>query len=71
MKPTTSLYSDSTMSNALNICCCFSVFYCNLKEKDQIRRIINSKKRNIYMRNQYYYFDLTRIRVGQAHTTKN
>ena len=25
----------------------------------------------IYIENQYYYFDLLKIRVRQAHTTKN
>ena len=37
------LPGDSTMSNTLNFC--FYVFYCNLKQKDQIRRIINGKKK--------------------------
>ena len=37
-----SLLCDSTMSGALNFC--FYVFFCNLKEKDHIRRNINSKK---------------------------
>ena len=37
-----SLLCDSTMSSALNFC--FYVFFCNLKEKDDIRRNINSKK---------------------------
>ena len=37
-----SLLCDSTMSSALNFC--FYVFFCNLKEKDHIRRNINSKK---------------------------
>ena len=41
----TSLLRDSTMSSALNFC---YVFYYNLKEKDYIRKIINSKKINIY-----------------------
>ena len=36
------------MSNALNFWF-FYVFYCNLKEKNHIRRIINGKKGNIYM----------------------
>ena len=51
----------------------FSVFYCNLKEKYLIRRIMNSKNRNINAQNQYYYyyFDLLKIRVGKVHTTKN
>ena len=40
------LLHDSKISNALIF---FYVFYCNLKEKDHIRRIINSEKRNIYM----------------------
>ena len=39
------LPGDSTMSNTLNFC--FYVFYCNLKQKDQIRRIINGKKKRI------------------------
>ena len=25
----------------------------------------------LFIGNQYYYFDLTKIRVGRAHTTKN
>ena len=37
-----SLLRDSTMSNALNFC--FYLCYCNLKEKDHTRRIINNKK---------------------------
>ena len=58
------------MSNALKFWF-FYVFYCNLKEKNHIRRIINGKKGNIYMWNQYcYYFDLPKFRVGQARTTK-
>ena len=39
-----SLLHDSTMSNALNFCCFFYVFYCNLK-KDHIKRNIHSKRR--------------------------
>ena len=42
-----SLLCDSTMPSALNIC--FYLFYCNQKEKDHIRRKINSKNKNIYM----------------------
>ena len=42
-----SLLLDSTISNALDFCS-FYVFYCNLKEKDDIRRIIISKKGNIW-----------------------
>ena len=64
-----SLLRDSAMSNALNFC--FYIFYCNLKEKDHTKRIIDSKKINIYLGNQYYYFGLPKIRVGRAHTTKN
>ena len=65
-----SLLHDSTMSNVLHFCF-FMLFYCNLKEKDHIRRIIKSKNRNIYKWNQYYYyFDLPKIRVGRARTTK-
>ena len=30
-----------------------------------------AKKGNIYMWNQYYYFDLPKVRVGRARTTKN
>ena len=41
------------------------------KKKNHIRRIINTKKRNIYMRNQYYYFDLMKIQVGWACITEN
>ena len=57
------------LSSALNIC--FYVFYRYLKEKDHIKRNINSKKRNVYVENQYYcYFGLLKIRgVGLARTT--
>ena len=42
-----------------------------LKERAHIRRKINSQ-RSVYMRNQYYYcFDLAKIRVVQARTTKH
>ena len=34
---------DSTMSSALNFC--FYVFFCNLKENNQIRRNINNIKK--------------------------
>ena len=61
-----SLLGDSKMSNA---CFCY-VFYFDLKEKDYIRRIINSKE-NKYMWNQYYHFDLPKIRIGRVRTTKN
>ena len=66
-----SLLHDSTISSALNFC--FYVFCCNPKEKGDITRNINSKKRNLYIGNQYYYyyFGLPKIRVGQAHATKN
>ena len=37
-----SLLRDSTVSNALNFC--LYLCYCNLKEKDHARRIINNKK---------------------------
>ena len=48
----------------------FDIF--ELKEKDHIRRKIHSEK-SVYMRNKcyYYYFDLAKIRVGWARTTKN
>ena len=50
----------------------FYLFYRILKEKDYIRRKVNSKKRNVYMWNQYYcYFDLPKIGVGWDPTTKN
>ena len=39
-----SLLRDSIMANALNFC--FYLCYCNLKEKDHTRRIIN---KNIYI----------------------
>ena len=65
-----SLLRDSTMSSAPNFCF-FYVFYCNLKEKYHIKRNVDSKKRNVYTENQYYYFDLPKIRVGQARATKN
>ena len=58
------------MSSAPNFYFFFYVFYCNLKEK-YIKRNVDSKKRNICTGNQYYYFDLPKIRVGQACTTKN
>ena len=34
----------------------FYVFYRILQEKDHIKRNINSKKRNVYIGNQYYHF---------------
>ena len=40
-----SLLHDSTMQNALNFG--FYVFYCYLKDKDHIRRIMISKKKKI------------------------
>ena len=46
-----SLLHDSTMPNALNFV--FYVFYCYLKDKDHIRRIIISKKIYIYI----YFFE--------------
>ena len=66
-----SLLQDSTISSALDFCFFFNVFYCNLKEKGQITRNINSKKRNVEIGNLYYYFGLPKISIGQAHTTKN
>ena len=59
-----SLLRDSTTSS-VPIFFFFFVFYCNLKEK-YIKRNVDSKKRNVYTGNQYYYFDLLKIRVGQA-----
>ena len=71
MKSTTALLQDSTISSALNFC--FFVFYRNLKEKDHIKININSKKSNVYIGNQYYYYylGLPKIRIGRARTTKN
>ena len=50
----------------------FSLFYYNLKGKDQNRRKTSTKK-NIYMWNQYYYhyFDVPKIRFSWAHTIEN
>ena len=42
-----SLFSDSTISSEINFC--FVLFYRNLKEKDHIRRNINSKKIYLYV----------------------
>ena len=64
-----SLLCDSMLSNVLIFR--FYPFYCNRKEKNHIRRKINSNKKNIYLWNQYYYFDLPKIRVRQACMTKN
>ena len=68
MKPTTALCSDSTMSNAPNFC--FLCILLQSKKKDHIRRNINSQKKNVFMCSQYYYFDLSKIRVGWTCTTK-
>ena len=66
----TSLLLDSTISSALNFC--FYVFYCYLKEKDYVKRNIDSKKRNVYIGNQYScYSGLPKIRVGRALKAKN
>ena len=65
-------YSEiQQISKALNFC--FYISYCNLKEKERIKRNINSKKKHVYIANQYYYyFRLPRIRVGiRVGTTKN
>ena len=70
MKSTTSLYSEIQQCQVHQIFVFFYVFYCNLKEK-YIKRNVDSKKRNVYTENQYYYFDLPKIRVGQARATKN
>ena len=62
--------STTSISSALNLF--FYVFYRNLKEKDHIKRNINSKKRNVYIGNRYhYYFGLPKIRIGRTRTTKN
>ena len=50
------------------------ILYGNLKEKDHIKRKINSKKRGVYIGNQYYYyyyFRLPKIRVCRARTINN
>ena len=57
-----SLLCDSTMSNALNFC-----FKCTLLK---LKRKINHKNKNVYMLNQNY-FDLPKITVDRACTTKN
>ena len=57
------LLRDSPMSSVLD----FRFSYTLLQPK----RKINGKKKNVYMRKQYYYFDLPKIRVGRARTTKN
>ena len=57
----------STMSSALNFC--FISILLQPKRK-KIWRKINSKNKNIYMWNQYYYFDLPKIGVGRTHTAK-
>ena len=47
-------------------------YFVNLKEKDQIKKYINSKKRDDYIGNQYYsHFGLLKIRVGWGRTTNN
>ena len=69
MKSTTSLLRDSTIPSAKFL---FFVFYRYLKEKDHVKRNINSKERNNYIGNQYYYyFGLPKIRVSWPRTTKN
>ena len=71
MKWTTSLYSEIQQYKVHEIFV-FHVFFRNLKEEDHIKRNINSKKRNVCIGNQYYYyFDLPKIRVCRAGTTKN
>ena len=49
---------------------CFYVFNRYLKEKDHVKRNINSKKRDVYIGNQYYYFGLPKVRVVRARATK-
>ena len=41
------LLCDSTISSVLNFV--FNVLYCNVKDKNHIRRNINSKKGNLYL----------------------
>ena len=65
MKLISSLYSVIQQSQVHYIFV-FDIFYCDLKEKYNIGRNINSKKRNLYARSQYYYFDLPKIRVGRG-----
>ena len=57
-------------SNAINASVPLFEFF-KLKEKDLTRRKINSKK-IVYMRNQCFnHFDLPKIRVTRARTTKH
>ena len=58
MKPTTSLYSVIQRCQMLYIFV-FDVLYCNLKEKDHIRRIINSKKKYLYLKSVLLLFWFT------------
>ena len=61
IKPTTSNYSV-TQQCQMHWTFAFYPFYCSLKEKEHMRRITNSKKRNIYLWNQYdYYSDLPKL----------
>ena len=71
-KSTTSLYSKIQLYQAHQIVVfhVFDFYVFNLKEKDHIKRNINSKKRNVYAGNQYY-LGLPQIRVGRVYTTKN
>ena len=41
------LLCDSTISSVLNFV--FNVLYCNVKDKNHIRRNVNSKKGNLYL----------------------
>ena len=62
-----SLLQDLVISSAQNFC-----FLCITVILKNIKRNINSKKRNVYIGNHYYYnFGLPKIRVGRARTTEN
>ena len=65
-----SFLCDSTVSSALNFCF-LSILLHPKRKRYYIRRKINSKEKNVYIWNQYYYFDLPKIGVGRARTTKN
>ena len=70
MKPTTSLCFVIQRCQVYLIFI-FYVFYCILKKKNHIRRNKNSKKMKCIYVKSVLLFDLPKIRVGQAHTTKN
>ena len=57
-------------NSAINASLPFLFNYFELKKKTYQKK--NKQKKNVYMSNQcYYYVDLPKIKVGQAHTIKN